>query len=160
MSTSPHHLLLRAIFSGWLTAFALTSVLFPAICTGEELGRLFFTPERRQTLDRQRQLNIQENQEIAENPTLTVNGVVTRSSGRRTAWINGISQNENESQSGVTVTPNRRDPGKVVVQTGELPLVKAKIGDTVNRNTGDASGLLNGGSIKINRPHSSNIKRN
>ena len=136
--------------AGRLAALALVA----ALCTtasaqdsSDELGRLFFTPERRQTLDRQRQLNIQEQQEIPEDPTLTIDGVVTRSSGKRTAWVNGVAQNENEMPSGVKVTPGRKDPGKVVVQASESPASNARVGGTVNRNTGEATDLLNGGRI-------------
>jgi len=138
--------------AGLLAALALVA----AFCTtanaqeiSGELGRLFFTPERRQTLDRQRQLNIQENQEIPEDPTLTIDGIVTRSSGKRTAWVNGVAQNENEMPSGVKVTPSQKDPGKVVVQASESPAGKARVGGTVNRNTGEATDLLNGGRISI-----------
>ncbi len=127
---------------------ALASLCPPAQAD-EELGRLFFTPERRQILDRQRQLNIQEKQEIPEDPTLTINGVVTRSGGKRTVWINGVAQNDNEKPSGVAVTPNRREPGKVVVQPGDSAPASAKVGDTVNRNTGEAADLLGGGKISI-----------
>lgn len=128
--------------------------LFAASCknasaqeTTDELGRLFFTPERRQTLDRQRLFNIQEKQEIPEDPTLTIDGIVTRSSGKRTAWVNGVAQNENEMPSGVSVTPRRKDPGKVVVQASESPAGNTRVGGTVNRNTGEATDLLNGGRI-------------
>ena len=140
--------------SRWrLCALALIGALgAPAAAQDSELSRLFFTPERRQTLDRQRQLNIQEKQEIAEDPTLTINGVVTRSSGKRTVWINGVAQNENETQSGVTVTsPNRRDPGRILVETPDAPAGRARVGDTVNRNSGEATDLLNGGSITVRR---------
>jgi hypothetical protein len=135
---------------GLLAALALVAVFSTnasAQETSDELGRLFFTPERRQTLDRQRQLNIQEQQEIPEDPTLTIDGVVTRSSGKRTAWVNGVAQNENEMPSGVKVTPRRKDPGKVVVQASESPAGNARVGGTVNRNTGEATDLLNGGRI-------------
>jgi hypothetical protein len=138
------------ILAGLLAALALVA----AFCTNasaqespDELGRLFFTPERRQTLDRQRQLNIQEKQEIPEDPTLTIDGVVTRSSGKRTAWVNGVAQYENEMPSGVKVTPGRKDPGKVVVQASESPAGNARVGGMVNRNTGEATDLLNGGRI-------------
>lgn len=147
MKTPPLKTRHRASIAGLL--FVITGMLVPGPKTyaEEALGRLFFTPERRQILDRQRQLNIQEKQEIPEDPTLTINGVVTRSSGKRTVWINGMTQNENETQSGVTVMPNRNEPGKVVVQAEESPSGKAKVGDTVNRNTGEATDLLNGGRI-------------
>ena len=123
--------------------------LCPPAQADEELGRLFFTPERRQTLDRQRQLNIQETQEIPADPTLTINGVVTRSGGKRTVWINGVAQNDNEKPSGVAVMPNRKEPGKVVVQSADTAPANAKVGDTVNRNTGEATDLLGGGRIGI-----------
>ena len=120
--------------------------------SSQPLGRLFFTPERRQILDRQRQLNIQEKQEVPEDPTLTINGVVTRSSGKRTVWINGVSQNENDNSTGVVVIPNKKDPGKVTVQSNESPSANAKVGDTVNRTSGESTDILNGGSITRNRP--------
>ena len=85
------HLLRRiqpAVIAGFLAAGALVA---PALAqTQAPLGRLFFTPEKRQLLDRQRDLNVQAQQETPEDPTLTINGVVTRSSGKRTVWINGV----------------------------------------------------------------------
>ncbi len=137
----------RASFGGLLFALTWTTAICPMAYGQEELGRLFFTPERRQNLDRQRQLNIQEKQEIPEDPTLTINGVVTRSSGKRTVWINGVAQNDHETPSGVAVIPNRKEPGKVLIQRTESPVGNAKVGDMVNRNTGDATDLLNGGRI-------------
>jgi hypothetical protein len=138
-------------FAGWLCAFTLLAALCPAAKAEDELGRLFFTPERRQALDRQRQFNIQEKQEIPEDPTLTINGVVTRSSGKRTVWLNGVAQNDNEKPSGVTIIPNRKAPGKVVVQPSDADARNAKVGETVNRNTGEATDLLGDGEISINR---------
>lgn len=64
----------------------LTVAVCPAAVAEETLGRLFFSPERRQQLDRQRELNVLDQQQVLVDPTLTIDGVVTRSSGRRTAW--------------------------------------------------------------------------
>jgi len=119
--------------------------------SAQELGRLFFTPEQRQALDRQRQLNIQEKQEIVEDATLTINGVVTRSSGKRTVWINGVAQSGTPSAATV-ITADRRDPGRVIIQPVGTPAVTARVGDTINRNSGEATELLGGGSIKPGRP--------
>jgi hypothetical protein len=143
-----------ANLAGFIAALALMVVLPPIAGAEDELGRLFFTPERRQILDRQRQLNIQEKQEIPEDPTLTINGVVTRSSGKRTVWINGVAQNERETPSGVTVTTSRKEPGKVVVQTDDAPNGNAKVGGTVNRNTGESTDLLGDGRIEIKKKQS------
>ena len=152
MNTPPLLTRLYKILPGLLAAVALvTAISTNALAqeSSDELGRLFFTPERRQTLDRLRQLNILEKQEIPEDPTLTIDGVVTRSGGKRTAWVNGVAQNENEMPSGVKVTPRRKDSGKVVVQASESPAGNASVGGTINRNTGEATDLLNGGRISI-----------
>jgi hypothetical protein len=139
-----------------LCALLLAGLLsFPA--PAQELGPLFFTPERRQELDRQREFKLQERQEIPdEDRMLTINGVVTRSSGKRTVWINGVAQDARAG--GVAVTPNRENPGKIVVQTEDGPGAQAKVGDTVNRSTGEISDLLDGGRIHI-KPHRSNETR-
>ncbi|TCV80074.1 hypothetical protein [Sulfurirhabdus autotrophica] len=53
------------------------------------MGRLFFTPSQRDALDKARQQNL--NMETANNTTedsITLNGVVKRSDGRHTVWIN------------------------------------------------------------------------
>lgn len=138
----PH--LRPALFCG-LTLMSILS----AAQAEEALGRLFFTPERRQALDQQREMNISE--PTNEDPALTLNGIVTRSSGKRTAWINGVAQNEREIFGGITVTPERNNPGKVIVETAEYPASNARIGETVSRTTGETSDLLNGGRISIKR---------
>ena len=125
----------------------------PSPVSSQELGRLFFTPERRQMLDRQRQLNLQERQEAPEASTLTINGVVTRSSGKRTVWINGVTQNEKDIGKGVAATPNTANPGKIFVQPESGAAATAGIGDTLNRTTGEATELLQGGRIVIHRPN-------
>lgn len=133
----------------------LVTLLLPpplAAQDGSDLGRLFFTPERRQSLDRQRALNIQEKQAVPEEPTLTVNGVVTRSGGKRTVWINGVPQDEADRASGIDVMPQTGQPGQVVVRAGESPAARARIGDTVNRTTGQTADLLGDGRIDVRRP--------
>jgi hypothetical protein len=134
-------------WSGWpflLIFLALAS--FPAPASAQELGRLFFTPEHREMLDRQRELDLPERQEIEEeDPPLTVDGVVTRSSGRRTVWINGVARDGDEA----AVTPDRVHPGRIVVRTADGSSAQASVGDTVNRSTGETTDLLGGGRILI-----------
>jgi hypothetical protein len=115
----------------------------------EALGRLFFTPERRQQLDRQRDLNLLDKQQIPAEPTLTIDGIVTRSSGKSTAWINGIPQHEHETGSGLSVRASRGDPGKVVLRSTDSPAARARVGETVTRSTGESVDLLNGGQIRV-----------
>lgn len=115
----------------------------------ETLGRLFFTPERRQQLDRQRELKDFDRQPAIAEPLLTVDGIVTRSSGKRTAWINGQPQHEQQAASGLSVTPRRGDPGKVVIRANDLPSASARVGETVNRHSGEAQDRLNGGQVRV-----------
>ena len=125
----------------------------PSAFSEDGLGRLFFTPERRLNLDRQRQMNIQTRPEAPEDPTLTINGVVTRSTGKRTVWINGVSQNENEPPGNVSVIPSRTEPARLNVNTGQAAS-NARVGDTINRNTGEATDQLGGGTITRTHPRS------
>ena len=113
----------------------------------EPLGRLFFTAEQRQQLDRKRQMNTLEQKEVSGEPRLTIDGVVLRSSGRRTTWINGIAHDEWQSGSQVTVRPQATDPGRIVVRTSDARNLGARVGDTLNRQTGEISDGLNGGQV-------------
>ncbi len=105
----------------------------------EILGRLFFTEQQRQDLDRRRQANIQETAVVVES-TVTVNGQVSRSSGRSTTWINGIPQ-ENVRRP--------HDPARVTLPGGEgAPSVNLKIGQTLDKVRGEIRDPVAGGSIE------------
>ncbi len=135
-----------------LIPLALLSCLscgFPTATAEEALGRLFYTPERRQQLDRQREMNTLEKQQATADPTLTVDGIVTRSSGKRTAWINGSPQHEYETANGLTVTPRHGDPGKAVIRTNDSPSARARVGETVHRGSGESQDLLQGGRVQV-----------
>jgi len=82
----------------------------------EALGRLFFTPERRQALERQRLYNIQDTSHATEEPVVTLNGIVRRSSGKGSAWINGMVQHDREDISGLQVRPDGRHPGRATLK--------------------------------------------
>ncbi|MEO8410105.1 MAG: hypothetical protein ABI478_06000, partial [Propionivibrio sp.] len=87
--------------------------------------------------------------EIPADPTLTINGIVTRSSGKRTVWINGVTRNEHENPGGAAIVSSRDSPGQVVVELNDARTARASIGDTVNRNTGESMGLLGSGRISV-----------
>jgi len=105
-----------------------------------ELGRLFFTPQQRRELDRRRQLNIQE-ATVVPVKELTVNGQVSRSSGKSTTWINNVPQHD--------AYPTR-DPARVTLpgDEGEPPL-SLKIGQTVDKVGGATRDVLGDGTIEI-----------
>ena len=108
--------------------------------SGAELGRLFFTPQPRQDLDRRRQANIREVAAVVTEK-LTVDGRVARSSGKSTTWINGVPQND---------TYAGRDAGRVAVSPGEGEAsVPLKVGETWDKASGTVSDGLGGGKVKV-----------
>lgn len=112
-----------------------------------ELGRLFFTPEKRAALERQRTLNIQETQTLQGN-TMSLDGVVYRSGGKSTVWINNQAQHENESaRTGVTAVVSPKAPGSALLAPGEEPPTQLKVGETINRATGERNTRLGGGAV-------------
>lgn len=125
-----------------IAMLAITSLSVSA----DELGRLFFTPERRQQLDYQRRFNVPE-RTAPEEQTLTINGVVTRSSGKRTIWINGEAQSGNDKEEGIAVTPDSQHPGRVLVSPAGKPTTRVKTGSTFNRDSGESSDVLGDGRI-------------
>ncbi len=132
-----------------MRALPLAAVLIlalPQVATAEPLGRLFFTPERRVALERQRQLNIQETQTL-EGATMSLDGVVVRSSGKRTVWVNRRAQHDNAAPAGVTVDVTRREPGKASLSVGEETPAQLKVGETINRATREKADALGGGQV-------------
>ncbi len=104
----------------WILA-TLISCSFPAWPQSEPLGRLFFTPQQRALLDRQRIQGMTSN--FDQQASYTLNGEVRRSSGKNTRWING------EAQTG--------------------PTPRGVIGDTYHPATGERESLLGGGKIHV-----------
>lgn len=117
-----------------LLAFAAcTAPSLPA--SADELGRLFYTPQQRQDLDRRRASNVQEKEAVVES-SVTVNGHVTRSSGKTTTWVNGVPQYD---------TYSGHDPARVRIEDGTL-----KIGQTLDRTRGEVKDGLQGGTVRVN----------
>ena len=102
-------------------AAALASVPAPA---QERLGRLFFTPAQRASLDvarsqRARTALATENtdQEAAPVPqTITYSGVLRRSDGKTTVWINNQPVHDRESAGAATIVGRVRPDGSVTLQ--------------------------------------------
>jgi len=124
----------RRLFAG---AFLL-GIATGQVAAQENLGRLLFTEQQRQDLDRRRQANIQETAVIVES-TVTVNGQVSRSSGRSTTWINGVPQESARKPP---------DPARVTLPGGEgAPSVSLKIGQTLDKVRGEIRDPVAGGTI-------------
>jgi hypothetical protein len=136
-TVSPGRLALEA--AAFVTALAAGFAPLPAAAY-ENLGRLFFTPQQRQDLDRRRQANIQESAVTAES-LVTVNGQVSRSSGKTTTWLNGVPQ---ESSRHV------RDPARVTLPGSESESsVTLKIGQTLDKIRGEVKDPVGSGRIIV-----------
>ncbi|PKO94674.1 MAG: hypothetical protein CVU16_01570 [Betaproteobacteria bacterium HGW-Betaproteobacteria-10] len=93
----------------------------------EPLGRLFFTPQQRAALDRQREQNRNFVPNASDSESrLTINGEVRRSSGRSTRWINGEAD-----------------------WNAETPTTGVPVGDTFHPGTGERESLLGEGRIVV-----------
>jgi len=139
-----------------LLAMVMTLALLglPPAVRAEALGRLFLTPERRAVLERQRQLNIQEKtQETVEIEKLHLNGVVHRSGGKATIWVNGRPQRIDEYNGGIAIRPSSKEPGKVAVGVGDERPTSMRVGETLNRGTQEKTDGLAGGQVQINTDH-------
>jgi len=113
------------------------------------LGRLFFTPERRAAMERQRTHNVQQAQAL-QGTTMSLDGVVYRSSGKSTVWINRHAQNESDSaRTGVTAKLSPRDPGRAQIAPGEDTPANLKVGEAINRATGERNTRLGGGTVAV-----------
>lgn len=120
----------------------------PRVPAEPQLGRLFLTPEWRSALDRQRQFNVQQTRAI-EGDSLRLDGVVLRSSGKSTVWINQRPQTENTHDSGIVAETSQRRPGQVTVVTGGAAPTDLKVGTTFNQATGEKRGGLAAGEIRV-----------
>jgi hypothetical protein len=124
-----------------LASVILLALAGNSAAAAENLGRLFFTPQQRQDLDRRRQANIQESA-VTVNNSLTVNGQVSRSQGKTTVWINGVPQES---------TRKPLDPARVSLPSGQGDTsessVNVKIGQTLDKVRGQVKDPLEGGKI-------------
>ena len=98
--------------------------LFTYCAQADGLGRLFFTPGQRAQLDRE--YAQQAPAEERHTPALTLNGIVQRSDGARTVWINGKVQNADGSG---TLAPDTH----AVALPGRSQPVEIKVGQRLSQ---------------------------
>ncbi len=112
---------LRLVASGFVTAI----LLLPQVADAQRLGRLFSTPDERALLDelrRERQI-VDPDPQVVETVTdttsveqVTINGVVLRSSGANSAWINGRQVDGGaRTREGVRVDTSAAQGGRVKI---------------------------------------------
>lgn len=119
---------MRRLSAAPLLALLLTLATAPGLADPAPLGRLFFTTEQRARLDLQRQRNPGFLPNADDEASITINGEVRSSNGRRTRWINGEVNWESSA-----------------------PTAPVPVGDTFNPATGERESLLRDGRIQIKR---------
>ncbi|MBK5913493.1 hypothetical protein [Rhodocyclus purpureus] len=146
----------RAAARALLLATVSAALLLGAAAVRAEqpLGRLFFTPAERQQLDRLRPSTSDGHSLDAQ--ALTVNGLVLRSSGRHTAWINGVAQDADASRFARAAGPQA--PERLTVGPPHAAAASVRAGETIGPAHGELRGLPGDGSIVIHR-HSSDRRR-
>ena len=90
--------------------------------SADELGRLFFTPEQRARLDFDVAHMAQPDANSGNG--LILNGIVQKNGGKRTAWINGVSQPAGQSDS-------RSPDSMTMTLPGQSGPVRVKVGQKV-----------------------------
>ena len=121
------------------------ALLPPAAVADETLGRVFFTPEKRAALERSRKLNLRQAQQM-EGATMSLEGIVRRSDGNGTAWINGRPHNVSDPRHGVAIGL-RPDAAGATVSVGDEAPSRLRVGETVNRGTREKRDVLGEGRV-------------
>lgn len=115
----------------------------PARAAGEDLGRLFYTPEQRRQLDHLRRLGAAPGQPLEARPVLRLDGVVRHPDGRVTTWINGQPTQGGPARAGEPV-------GQARVPADSGRSVPLGVGDRLPAGGSAPETLLGDGHIRRN----------
>lgn len=135
-----------------LIALGALATTTPALA--QEIGRLFFTPDQREALDARRKARIPDRPAAAvvESPTTRLDGRVVRSNGKSTVWVNGTPLPEGTQPEGLRVIPKRDSPDSASITVGEeARSVDLRVGETLDRGTGEVKGSIGDATIKVER---------
>jgi hypothetical protein len=135
----------RALLLGGLRAAA------PAAAGAQELGRLFFTPDQRAALDARRKARVPDKPAAvpqAIQPVTRVDGAVRRSGGRSTVFVDGEPVQESPRADGARPTKGP-DADRVSIPTGEEQRLELRVGETLDRNSGEVRDVVGKDSVKV-----------
>jgi hypothetical protein len=126
----------------WRLAALIVLTLGAGTAAGAELGRMFFTPAQRAALDNFRRLNIRNavvsdddrDKDLVTPPPaperMKVNGVVRRSDGKSTVWINRRAVSERQAH-GVNVSTGKNNDRVMLTVPQSGRSIELKVGQTV-----------------------------
>jgi hypothetical protein len=122
----------------------------PQAAQAENLGRLFFTPAERNALDAGKFTATRESPALRGPRSVTLNGVVKRSDGEFTVWVNGQSVSEG-GLSGVIASPSQADPAAARVRVrGASAAVSLRVGQRLEH--GKVSDAYDAAAAAANAP--------
>ncbi len=130
------------VFAIVLFTYGLSSI--PAIAA-EPIGRLFLTPQERHALDEMREHGTAASASdilAAAQPTHTatpriiVNGIVERSDGKTTVWLNQLQQPENGRSQDIAVIPSIKHSSAVLIRLPSGKSIAMKAGQTFDTAQG------------------------
>lgn len=136
-----------------MKALLLTLLIaaLPAAHAAELAGRLFYTPEQRAQLDQLRTQKAVASQ-VSDEPipeTVTYNGIIRRSDGKTTIWMNNQPMSAVELRNGAVTGTVSRD-GRILLQNPQ-----AGSGAKLELKVGQSATLLSG---KVDESFSSSSK--
>ena len=114
-----------------------------SVSAAEPLGRLFYTPAQRAQLDSLRaRKNVAPPVQEAKQPpaapeVLTYGGIVRRSDGRSTVWINNRMVNDGKSPDDLSISSRSRSDDRVSVGLPQAPgRVELRVGQSFDVQSG------------------------
>jgi hypothetical protein len=135
-----------------LALFLSLLVLAPA-AQSQDIGRLFFTPDQRASLDARRKARVPDTRGggVVASPVPRVDGYVKRSAGPPTVWINGDAVPENAPEA-PRIDSGRSASGSVSINVGESgSRVRLKPGESLDRGNGEVHDVIGDGEITVRK---------
>lgn len=113
----------------------------PATVQPSVVGRLFFTPEQREQLDLLRLKKVVASQAKDEPPPeiITYEGIVRRTDGQTTVWVNNKPLNERELRDAPAVAGRIERDGRLLLQAGQTgagTALRLKVGQRAELSSG------------------------
>jgi len=146
-----------------LFVFFASTAAAPSEVRAQSLGKLFLTPQQRAALDLRRASRLPDKpmaEVVVESPTARVNGQVVRADGRSTVWVNGLPMREGSQNAGLRMAPAPTAADSVTISVGEGERsVRLKVGETMNRDTGEVRDMLGDGEVRVSGSSSTSTSR-
>lgn len=138
---------------------AALMLLMPLVASGADapLGRLFFTPDQRAQLDMLRTKRVVASQTKDEPApeVVTYNGIVRRSDGKTTVWVNNEALSEADLRDKPAIAGRVSRDGRIVLQAaqpGPTTKTQLKVGQTAELLSGQVAESYNAAAAAARAP--------